>query len=172
MDANIATLAASLIGMVSTALVASAGMRQTKVTAQSAVHQSQVAAEAAMKQAQLTTEAAVEQAQLTAKAAVEQAQETAGGPSHLAATQRNAEFQSRRRELYGVIMEHLVDFEYNMDESSAKAQGDLMRAVRKGQVVAREPLRGKLNVLANGLGSFDGDALNDLARAMYEDAKE
>ncbi|MFD4868863.1 hypothetical protein [Streptomyces sp. NPDC058412] len=172
MDTNVTTLVTSLIGMVSTALVALVSMRQTKATAQSAVHQAQVAAEAAMKQAQLAAEAAVEQARLTAKAAVEQAQETAGGPSHLAATQRNAEFQSQRREFYGVIMEHLVDYKYNMDDLSAKAEGDLMRAVRRGQVVAREPLRGKLNILANGLDSFDGDALNDLARAMYEDAKE
>ncbi|MER5463816.1 hypothetical protein ABT010_24620 [Streptomyces sp. NPDC002668] len=112
------------------------------------------------------------QAKSTADSAVRQARESAGGPVYGSASQRNAEFQNDRRKVYGAVWEALIAYSHAEEEARGQAQANLLQAVRKAQIVAHDPLRKKLNNLANDPKAFDGNDGNDLAQAMNEDPRK
>ncbi|MFF2791978.1 hypothetical protein ACFVT6_35370 [Streptomyces sp. NPDC058049] len=112
------------------------------------------------------------QAKSTADSAVQQARESAGGPVYGSASQRNAEFQNDRRKLYGAVLEALITYSHAEGEDRGQAEAKLLQAVRKAQIVAHDPLRKKLNSLANDPNAFAGNDGNDLAQAMNEDARK
>ncbi|MFF9767283.1 hypothetical protein ACF1GT_11815 [Streptomyces sp. NPDC014636] len=117
----------------------------------------------------------MKQAKATADSAVQQARESAGGPVYESSTQRNAEFQKQRRLLYGETLEALVNYSLcGEGEEGARrmSKGELLRTVRKAQIVAHDTLREKLNHLADNPDTFDACAVNALARAMSEDARK
>jgi hypothetical protein len=115
------------------------------------------------------------QAKATADSAVQQARESAGGPVYESTTQRNAEFQKQRRILYGETLDALINYSLcgEADEEARRTcKGELLRAVRKAQIVARDTLREKLNHLADNPDAFDTRAVSHLAQAMNKDARK